>query len=144
MAGSSMTFSYDDGQTVGWVMGRYRKIIADWVSDDAAGTASGTTRKIVGRLIKIVTDPGSAAPTDNYDVTVLDEQALDVMAGCQNVADLGTRHTTTTQETYLYLENADDTPIGTSLFPVVCDALTIGIANAGNSKTGQIILYYEV
>ena len=26
-------------------------------------------------------------------------------------------------------------------FPVVCDKLTISIANAGNSKTGQVILY---
>lgn len=144
MAGSSMTFTYDDGYDG---IGRpcsIRKIIADWVSDDSAGTASGTTRKIVGKLIKITTDPGSAAPTDNYDVTIVDGKSVNVVATCQNAADLGTRHTTTTQETYLYLENADDTPIGTSLFPVVCDALTIGIANAGNSKTGQIILYYEV
>lgn len=144
MAGSSMTFSYDEGHDGAGGRGRIKKLIADWVSDDSNGTASGTTRKIVGRLIKIVTDPGSAAPTDNYNVTIVDPKSVNVVAGCQNAADLGTRHTTTTQETYLYLENADDTPIGTSLFPVVCDALTIGVANAGNSKTGQIILYYEV
>lgn len=139
-----MTFSYDEGHDGAGGRGRIKKLIADWVSDDSNGTASGTTRKIVGRLIKIVTDPGSAAPTDNYNVTIVDPKSVNVVAGCQNAADLGTRHTTTTQETYLYLENADDTPIGTSLFPVVCDALTIGVANAGNSKTGQIILYYEV
>jgi hypothetical protein len=144
MAGSSMIFTYDDGADGIGFRGRIRKVIADWVSDDSTGAVTGTTRKIVGRLIKIVTDPGAAAPTDNYDVTIVDEKSVSVVATCQNAAALLARHTTTTQETYLYLENADDTPIGTSLFPVVCDALTIGIANAGNSKTGQIILYYEV
>jgi hypothetical protein len=144
MAGSSMTFSYDDGADGIGFRGRFRKVIADWVSDDSTGAVTGTTRKIIGRLIKIVTDPGSAAPTDNYDVTIVDEKSVSVVATCQNVAALGTRHTTTTQETYLHMENADDTPIGMAVYPVVCDALTIGIANAGNSKTGQIILYYEV
>lgn len=144
MAGSSMTFTYDDGHDGAGRACSIRKIIADWVSDDSNGTASGTTRKIVGRLIKITTDPGSVAPSDNYDVTIVDEKSVNVVANCQNATALGTRDTANNEETYLYILNADGTPIGIASYPVVCDKLTIGIANAGNSKTGQVILYYEV
>lgn len=143
MAGSSMTFTYDDGYDGIGRACSIRKVIADWVSDDSTGAVSATTRKIVGRLIKIATDPGSAAPTDNYDVTIVDEKSISVVAGCQNVAALAARDTANNEETYLYILNADSTPIGMPTYPVVCDKLTIGIANAGNSKTGQIILYYE-
>lgn len=143
MAGSSMTFTYDDGYDGSNRQGAIRKVIADWVSDDSTGAASGTTRKIVGKLIKITTDPGSAAPSDNYDVTIVDEKSVSVVAGCQNLTALGTRDTANSEETYLYILNADGTPIGIPSYPVVCDKLTIGIANAGNSKTGQIVLYYE-
>lgn len=140
MAGSAMTFTYDDGQDR---LGRYggiRKVIADWTSDDAAGTASGTTEKIVGTLIKAVTDPGSAAPDDNYDITITDEEGVNVLTACQST--LANRHTTTTQEVYFLLLDAAGTPLAQSLHPVVCDKLTVAVANAGNSKTGQIILYY--
>lgn len=143
MAGSSVTITYDDGVDGAGYRGSIRKVIADWVSDDTAGTASGTTRKIVGRLIKIQTDPGSAAPTDNWDVTITDSEGVDVLAKCQNATALINRDTANTEETYLYILNADTSPIGIAAFPVVCDTLTVSIANAGNSKTGQVILYYE-
>ena len=60
MAGSSMTFTYDE-------TGPIKKIKIDWLSDSSAGTASGTTKKISGRLLKGVTDPGSAAPSPRPD-----------------------------------------------------------------------------
>lgn len=146
MAGSSVTITYDDGQDGATMShrGRIRKVIADWVSDDSAGTAAGTTRKIVGELIKVVTDPGTAAPTDNWDVIITDEEGVDVCAACMNSAALIARDTSNTEQTYLYLQESSGTPIGISAFPVVCDKLTISIANAGNSKTGQVILYYRV
>jgi hypothetical protein len=144
MAGSSMTFTYDDGVDAANTRGSIRKVIGDWVSDDSAGTASGTTRKIVGELIKLVTDPGSTAPTDNYDIAIADEEGANVLGSIQNATALGTRDTANTEETYLHLLNADNTPIGIAAYPVVCDKLTISIANAGNSKTGQFILYYRV
>lgn len=143
MAGSSMTFTYDDGWDRLGQQCRIRRVIADWVSDDSDGSASGTTQKVVGELIKVVTDPGSAAPSDNWDVIITDEEGVDVTAVCQNAATLLTRDTANTEQTYLYILNADGTPIGIAAFPVVCDKLTIAVANAGNSKTGQIILYYR-
>lgn len=144
MAGSSITLTYDDGVDGAGYRGRIRKVIGDWVSDDAAGTASTTTRKIVGELIKLVTDPGSAAPTDSYIIAFTDPEGLDVLAGIQNAAALADRDTANTEQTYLHLLNADMTPIGIATYPVVCDVLTVSISAAGNSKTGQFILYYRV
>lgn len=143
MAGSSMTFTYDDGADGAGNRGRIRRIICDWVSDDSAGTASATTRKIVGELIKVVTDPGGTAPTDNWDTVITDPEGVDVTAACMNAALLIARDTANTEETYLYLKEASGTPIGIGAFPVVCDPLTVAVANAGNSKTGQIIIYYR-
>jgi len=135
MAGSSMTFTYEDE-------GAIRKIIADWVSDDSAGTASGTTKKIIGSLIKGVTDPGSTAPTDDYDITISDEEGVNVLAACQS--NLTNRDTANSEQAYfLVLDAAAGTPLAQSVHPVVCDKLTIAVANAGNSKTGQLIIYYR-
>lgn len=140
MAGSSMTFTYDDGADGTGLRGGLRKVIADWVSDDTTGAVSGTCRKVVGELVKITTDPGGTAPSDNYDVAIADEEGVNVLGTIVNSAALGTRDTANTEETYL---NITDGTAGISMFPVVADALTISIANAGNSKTGQLILFYR-
>jgi hypothetical protein len=144
MAGSSMTFTYDDGVDGAGFRGGFRKVIADFVTDSATGSVAGTTRKIVGSLIKIVTDPGSAAPDANWDVVLTDEEGVDLSIHMDDVAiaALIARHTTTTLETYLPLEDTAGTA-RIAAYPVVCDALTVTVNNAGNSKTGQIILYYK-
>lgn len=144
MAGSSMTFTYDDGVDGGGYRGNVRKVICSFTTDDTAGTASGTTRKIVGELVKVITDPGSAAPTDNWDVTLTDENGVDLSIHMDDVAiaALIARHTTTTLETYLPLEDTAGTG-RVGAWPVVCDTITVAVANAGNSKTGTIILYYK-
>lgn len=145
MAGSSMTFTYDDGVDGVGVRGSIRKVIAEFLTDDSTGSVAGTTRKISGELIKIVTDPGSAAPTENWDVVLTDEEGVDLSVHMSDgvIAALIARDTANTEETYLTLE---DTAAGTSAmaaFPVVCDKLTITVNNAGNAKTGQIIIYYR-
>ena len=63
MAGATMTFTYD-------TEGPIKRIIADWLSDDADGTTSGDSVKVSGYLLRAVTDPGSAAPTANYDISL--------------------------------------------------------------------------
>lgn len=141
MAGT-MTLSYDDGADGTGDRGNVRKIIADWTSDASDGTASATTRKIVGRLIKGVTNPGATAPTDNYDIAITDEESLDVLTGVQST--LANRDTANTEVAYfLLLDAAAGTPLAQSLHPVVCDKLTIAVSNAGNSKQGKLIIYYE-
>lgn len=144
MAGSSMTFTYDDGPDGGGKLGPIHKVIAEFTTDSATGSVAGTTRKINGELIKIVTDPGGTAPTDNYDIVLTDEEGADLSVHMDDVAiaALIARDTANTEETYLPLEDTAGTG-RIAAWPVVCDTLTITINNAGNSKTGQIILYYR-
>ena len=144
MAGSSTTITYDDGVDGGNLRGSIRKVLISFTTDDTTGSVACTTRKIVGELIKIVTDPGSAAPTDNWDVVLTDEEGVDLSVHMDDVAiaALIARHTTTTLETYLPLEDTAGTG-RIAAWPVVCDKLTVTVNNAGNSKTGQIILYYR-
>lgn len=145
MAGSTTTITYDDGTDGSGRPGRYTKVLIDFLTDDTTGSVACTTRKIVGQLIKIVTDPGSAAPTANWDVVLTDEEGVDLSIHMDDVAiaALIARHTTTTLETYLPLEDTAGTG-RVGAFPVVCDKLTVTVNNAGNAKTGQIILYVEV
>lgn len=135
MAGSAMTFTYDRGP------GPVKRVIVDWTSDDATGAVSGTSAKVSGRLVKGVTKPGAAAPTANYDVTITDGESVNVLAGCDD--DLVDRHTTSTEEVYFLAKDHAGTPLAQSVHPAVCSPLSIAVQNAGNSKTGQIILYVE-
>lgn len=148
MANMTATVTYDDGDQgdSGRVFGgRIRKINIDFLTDDAAGTATVTTRKISGELIKIVTDPGSPAPTANYDVILTDDEGVDLSIHMDDVAiaALIARHTTTTEETYLPLEDTAGTA-RISAWPVICGPLTVSLANAGNAKATQVIIYYRV
>lgn len=144
MAGSSMTITYDDGVDGSGHRGSIRKVIADFVTDDSTGSVAGTTRKIVGELIKIVTDPGDTAPSDNWDVVLTDEEGVDLSVHLSDaaIAALIARDTANSEETYLPLEDEAGTA-RIALWPVVCDELTITVNNAGNAKNGQIILYYR-
>ena len=139
MSGSSMTFAYDNGP------GPLKKVIVDWISDSATGAVSGTTAvKVVGRLVKATTDPaaGGSAPTDNYDITVTDDEGVDVLAACQGT--LADRDTANTEEQYFLVKDlAAGTPLAQSIHPAVCSPLGFAVAAAGNSKAGQIILFVE-
>lgn len=139
MAGSAMTFAYDDGIDGGGLHGRIRTVIVDWTSDSATGAVTGMSRKVVGDLIKGVTDPGATAPTDDYDITITDEEGADVLAASfDNLADRDTANS----ETVHFGLTDGAAPI--AAFPVVCGKLTIAVTNAGNSKVGRLVLYLRV
>ena len=102
-----------------------------WTSDSSAGTATGTTGfqttvPITGTCHRLVTIPtSSAAPDDNYDVYILDEDSADIL-----VAGGLKRSTSAAQGV-----------VGTSLGCVKGDKITLSITGAGNSKEGTVILY---
>lgn len=146
MAGSSTTVTYDNGDLGADIGGRgsIRRVLIDFTTDDSTGSVTCTTQKISGELIKIVTDPGSAAPTDNWDVVLTDDEGVDLSVHMDDVAiaALIARDTANSEETYLPLEDTAGTG-RVGAWPVVCSPITVTVNNAGNSKTGQIILYYR-
>lgn len=136
-----MTFNLDNGVDGTGKPGRIRKLTCEWTSD-GSGNASGTSPKVAGRLIRGVTDPGSTAPSDNYDISITDESGADVLAVCQS--GLSNRDTTNSEQVYfLVLDAAAGTPLAQSIHPVVCGQLTVTIANAGDTKSGVLCLYLE-
>jgi len=110
--------------------GSLKKIAWAWTCD-ASGNVNGTGGQTAGAyngaLERLVTVPAAAgsAPTDNYDITILDEDGVDVLLGAG--ADRDTANTEQVQRT--------------SLGVVANDKLTLNIANAGNAKSGTVYLY---
>lgn len=104
-----------------------KHIKAAWTSD-SAGAASGTTTEYYDGLIyRLITVPGTTtdAPTDNYDITVVDKDSVDVLMGAG--AD---RDATATE--YVV---ADD------LGAVSESQLTFAVTNSGDVTKGTIHLY---
>lgn len=126
MAGSTTVSHYTQGHV--------RRLVIDWVGSAADGTVPDTTLPVFeGRLYELTTNPGAVAPTDNYDITVEDDQAVDRLQG------LGANRDTA---------NTESLPIvyaGSTIHPVISrsDALTLKIANqAVHSATGRIVILY--
>lgn len=109
--------------------GSVKKISFTWVSGTAAesGTASGTTTHAYNGVIeRLVTVPdGADAPTDNYDITITDEDDTDVLMGAG--ADRDTANT--------------EQVLASSLGCVANDKLTLNVTNAGDAKKGTVYLY---
>jgi hypothetical protein len=104
------------------------KITFNWTTDSANGAASGTTvNKYTGEIIRLSTVPSAApdVPTDNYDLTVKDEDGLDVLMGAGADRD----------------EANSEQVLGSSLGAVFDSELTFAVAAAGNLKKGTVHLY---
>lgn len=110
------------------------KLILDVTFDtDGSFTSTALTHKIDGFLLALETNPGSPAPTDNYDITLIDEEGLDVLQG--NGVD---RDTTNTEMVAIDLDGYFHPPVTRD------QTLTLTISgNTINSATVRIIIYYE-
>lgn len=126
MAGSSVTFTRKK-------IGAIVKYTIAWVSDDAAGTATGTLAgEVVGQFQRFTTVPsgGGTAPTALYDVTLKDESGVDLLNG------LGADRSATATES----KNAND-----GLLFTAATSLVFAVAAAGNSKQGTAYaLFYDL
>jgi len=80
--------------------------------------------KLKGFIVRVVTNPGATAPTAAYDLTLLDEDGVDVLAG--GGAD---RHETNTEQII---------PVSP---PFVDGELTFTLAAAGDAKIGVCTIY---
>lgn len=95
-----------------------------WTSATDGTVVKATTSGYYGQVVALFTDPGSTAPTDNYDIVVNDPDGYDVMQGA------GANRDTANSETAV--------PTATS---IAFGALTLSITNAGDQKTGVTILH---
>ena len=139
MSGAAMAITYDADPGPRGV----RKVVAAWTSDSSTGNTSGTTNKIVGRLVKAVTVPGTsgAAPSNNYSIVVTEATNGNDVLGGTDASLASNRSNTNTQETYFFEKNA--VPAGIAVHPIVCDQLNIAVSGAGDSTSGTITLYFE-
>lgn len=106
-----------------------QKISIAWTSS-SGGAATGSIDDLKGFLVKVVTNPDdSAAPTDDYDITLVDSNGVDAAQGL-----IANRDTANSEEKYM-------TPSG-SATPVLLDGTyTFTIANAGDTKSGVCELH---
>ena len=100
----------------------------DWLATDGGVVSSATSNKYTGIITKvvIVPDGGGTAPTAAYDITILDENSIDLLEG--NGADCSATATE-------YLDQSD------GLGNVSESTLTLTIASAGNAKGGIVYVY---
>jgi len=103
-----------------------KRVYFAWTSDSSGDATGTTTNTFDGDLIGFATDPdGTAAPTDDYDVTLTDANGFDLLMG--NGANRDT---------------ADiEYVAGTSLGAVSGSKLTLTVANAGDTKKGVAVVW---
>lgn len=122
MAGS-VTITYSDHATIKYVQWA-------WTSD-ASGDVSGTDTKVVaGAALRYATNPGSTAPTDDYDIVINDEDSIDITAG-----GLADRDTSNSEQ----LLTGGDAKDGAAFM----GKLSLVVSNAGNAKEGVLRMYYR-
>ena len=96
-------------------------------ADAADGTFPATTisANIKGRLLQIATNPGATAPQDNYDITITDADAIDVLQG------VGANRDTANSEVAAIV-------YATSLNPVIAETDTLTLNVTGNNVNDAI------
>jgi hypothetical protein len=103
-----------------------KRIKWTWVSTAGGAADLVTTLSYTGQIVALVTDPGTAAPTDNWDLTITDQDGVDVLNA------LGANRDTANTE-----------QVVTGMGVVVGQSLTLNVTNAGDSKEGVVYLYLK-
>lgn len=107
----------------------------DWTSNGSGDYTEAIT--LNGIILRVVTNPGATAPTDNYDVTLIGPDGEDLF----NSQGLN-RDTANTEQFCPGITFSDGT--NTTVIPVAhAGAATLTIANAGASKVGTVTIYYK-
>lgn len=114
-------------------IGHVRTIQVDVTADYAGAIDPVTLPAFEGRLLNLVTNPGSPAPSASYDVTCVDAYGHDVLEG------VGANRSATDTEKVRIIYSS------TTQNPVIDEQDTLVLTFAGNTVTGAeitIILYY--
>lgn len=115
------------------------KIIIEWISDSTGGTVDQPIGHISGSILALETNPdGTDIPTDDYDITIEDEEGYDILEG------LGVdRDTANTEKTVVLQEVTINANTYAAHPPVQSRSLTFKVAAAGNAKKGKAIIFYR-
>lgn len=108
----------------------------EWLSDASGNATLPSWLAVSGQIERVVFIPSSSvAPTSLYDVTLTDEDGVDVLAG--QGANLSA---TLKSSVKPGIPLKDGTT--TSTVPTVVDGiLTLNVSNAGDSKGGTVLVY---
>ena len=118
----------------------FTKITADWTADAADGSVPDTDLiaaiesglELHGWIEKIVTKPGTPAPTDDYDVTLEDPEGVDVLGGA------GADRDSSDSEQAVPLAGS----ARVASFVAAPSALTLKVTgNSVNSAQGRVVIY---
>jgi len=128
MAGSATTYRKERLNSV------IEKLIFSFTSDDGTGAIASaiTVGPVNGYITKVVTNPGSTAPTDNYGITLSDSDGCDVLGGA------GSNRDTVNSEHLTPL-------VGGAYIPCRVDSVLTFAAtgNSVNDATGEVIVYVD-
>lgn len=104
---------------------------------DGSFTSVASTQDIDGYIVSVITDPGTPAPTDDYDITLTNELGYDVMGGT-----LANRDTSTTENAISKIyTGGSDTIYGS---PLNIGTLTLNISNNSvNGAQGVVRVIYQ-
>jgi hypothetical protein len=111
---------------------RCEKITCTFTGDASDGTVPALSLDLRGFLVKVVTNPGSTAPTDNYDITLTDPDAADLDAAGGTLAN---RDTANSEQVYPLISGA-----ACPIFLAGTYGLTVSNTSVNNA-TGIIVLY---
>ena len=103
-------------------------------ADASDGSFPSTATRVINGFVYLVkTNPGTTAPTDNYDITLTDEDGVDIMNG-----ELADRDSSDTE---CAVPEIDGLP---ATYPVD-GTLTLAISNNSVNSAGVVVkIYYYV
>lgn len=107
-----------------------QKVSWDWLCTDGGIVSSAASGAYMGKIVKAIlaSDAAGTAPTNEYDVTIEDDDGYDVLSG--GGADV-------TSAATVYLVDPD------KCLWVRAKSLTLKVANAGDAKGGVVTLYIQ-
>ncbi|MGB7531818.1 MAG: hypothetical protein WA977_02415 [Halobacteriota archaeon] len=123
-----MTLTYEEASDRETPIGSPVSIIIWSFLSSAGGAASEQTKKVSGKVKRMVTNPDNTdTPDANWDLTITDEDGVDILEGegaNRDPAGAGT------SEGYAF-----------TISELIASKLTFTVANAGAAKKGVVKLY---
>ena len=132
MAGATATITWDEESA------EILRAEISWLSDDTTGAVTYTFTEVDKARIRgkylffMVTNPGATAPSANYNITLIDDDGIDMAGGA-----LLLRHTSTSEQAIPVLSS------NASGDRVANGGLAVTIAAAGNAKIGVVKLWFR-